>query len=144
MHASLPRRVRRARPRGALARLLRDRRGAATLENVLWTPLFVGLVALSADAGLAFHAHSRMWDVARDVARRVAVGELDALQAETYAAGALPGGGLYTIVVGERPGPFQGTDVEVVITLRDAGPIGAIDYVDTDGLEARVRMRKEG
>ena len=88
------RRIQRAFRRLSVATNLRRRLaredGGATVEFVLWTPLYVALIGFVADVSLSITQTSMMWDVARDTSRRVAVGELEPEAAETYAKSQLP------------------------------------------------------
>lgn len=125
----------------ALRQFRRDARGSATLEYVLWLPVFVTILGLAADVSLTFHTHSRMWDAARDVARRTAMGQLTATQAQQVAAARLPAGGDYTVKVDDT----DPQDVVVTISARsaDLGLTGALDLITDGPVESVFRMRKE-
>ena len=58
------------------SQFLRDEQGSATIEFVLWVPVFVILLVAATDATILYLHHTEMWNVSRDVARRVAVGDL--------------------------------------------------------------------
>jgi hypothetical protein len=60
----------------ALRRFRACDRGAATVEFVLWLPVFFGLVTLVVDSAVLAYRYSEMWDVARTAAREVSVGAL--------------------------------------------------------------------
>ncbi len=68
---------------GALSRLLRDERGTATIEFVLWVPIFAVILLAAVDATVLYLHHTEMWNVARDVGRSVAVGQITEDEAET-------------------------------------------------------------
>jgi Flp pilus assembly protein TadG len=51
--------------------------GAATVEAVIWLPLFVFLVAFATDVSMIFHAHSRVLRVTQDVNRAISVGRIE-------------------------------------------------------------------
>jgi Flp pilus assembly protein TadG len=108
---------------------------------VLWLPVFVLIIGLTTDAALTFHTHSRMWDAARDTARRAATGQLDARGAEDYASSRLPGGGGFVVQVDD-----SGAD-EVVVTITarsgDLGLTGVLDVIGDGTLRSVYRMRKE-
>lgn len=70
-------------------RFLRDDKGSATIEFILWVPVIVALLVLVIDATTIFITHAEMWNVARDTARRMAKGDLTEAEAEAYAAGAI-------------------------------------------------------
>lgn len=68
----------RACPRvaGAVKRLLLDERAAATIEFVLWVPVSLTVLLAGVDATVLYLHHTEMWNVARDVGRTIAVGQL--------------------------------------------------------------------
>jgi Flp pilus assembly protein TadG len=59
-----------------VSQFLRDEHGSATIEFVLWVPIFVILLVATTDATILYLHHTEMWNVSRDVARRVSVGDL--------------------------------------------------------------------
>ena len=69
---SLLRLLRVRRPRN----FLREEDGAATIEAVLWLPVFFFIVGLGTDVTMIFHAHSRVLRVVQDVNRAVSVGRI--------------------------------------------------------------------
>lgn len=72
------------------ATLLRDERGAQTVEFVLWVPIITALLLIVADAATLYITHNEMWNVARDTARRMSTGQLaSAEEAEAYAVAAM-------------------------------------------------------
>lgn len=56
------------------ARLAADGSGAATVEAVLWMPVFIALFALLADTALLFGARAQTQRVAQDANRALSVG----------------------------------------------------------------------
>lgn len=56
----------------------------------MWFPMLVLLIALSVDVSMAFLSMNRGWDVARDVSRRVAVGEMTPAEGVAYATQSMP------------------------------------------------------
>lgn len=73
-----------------LAVLLRDERGAQTVEFVLWVPIIAALLVIVVDAATLYITHNEMWNVARDTARRMSTGQLtSAEEAEAHAASAM-------------------------------------------------------
>ena len=62
-----------------------DDSGAVTVEFVLWVPVFMTILWLVADASLLFFSNTKMWRVASDTTRQVAVGALDTAEAEAFA-----------------------------------------------------------
>jgi len=70
--------------------MLRDERGAQTVEFVLWVPIIVALVVIMVDAATLYITHTEMWNVARDTARRMVTGKiLTEADAEAYALDAM-------------------------------------------------------
>ena len=56
----------RHRCRGPLGRLTRDEDGSATIEAVLWLPVFFWLIMIVADASLAFLAKAEAFRILQD------------------------------------------------------------------------------
>jgi Flp pilus assembly protein TadG len=128
---------------GLLKRLAHSRAGTVTVEFVVWLPVFVFLLALTADACKLYLTQADMWSVARDTARRMSTGELATPEAaETYASGQLlyPLDYTYTIT--------QDTDdtVQISVPISDACVFGVLPVVGNFGgsqMVARVVMRVE-
>lgn len=57
-------------------RFREDTRGSATVEAVLWLPLFFLILSLAVDASMLFYAHNRVLKVMQDVNRAVSVGRI--------------------------------------------------------------------
>jgi Flp pilus assembly protein TadG len=57
--------------------------GTVTIEFVIWLPVFLVLLAITADACKLYVTQSNMLNVARDTARRMAVGKLCTVAAAT-------------------------------------------------------------
>ncbi|WP_343079674.1 TadE family protein [Ostreiculturibacter nitratireducens] len=72
---------------GCVTRLFRkfrrDTRGSATVEAVLWLPMFFFVLSLAVDASMLFYAHNQVMKIIQDVNRSVSVGRLPIGQAET-------------------------------------------------------------
>ena len=45
--------------------LLRDEKGAVTIEFVLWVPIFASLLVFVTDASIIYMTHSEMWTYPR-------------------------------------------------------------------------------
>lgn len=66
--------------------------GSATIEAVLWLPLFFAAFGLMTDAAMVFNGHSRVTRVIQDANRNLSVGRLnDEAETETYIETALAG-----------------------------------------------------
>lgn len=88
-----------------------------TLEYVVWMPIFCALLLAVVEVSLILFSHARMWDVARDYGRRVAVGEIAPDQAETAAQQSLSGLMLYTVSVDDTAQPGK-----VVVNIAATNP----------------------
>jgi Flp pilus assembly pilin Flp len=67
--------------------LLRDERGAVTVEFTVLVPFFVFLLVLFADATVIYLSHSEMFNAARELSRSVSTGEVRTqADAEAYVA----------------------------------------------------------
>ncbi|MBC7141878.1 MAG: pilus assembly protein, partial [Rhodobacteraceae bacterium] len=62
--------------KGRFSRFSRCDDGAATVEAVLWLPLYVMLIALLADVSMMFHGQSRLLRIAQDANRNMSIGRL--------------------------------------------------------------------
>ncbi len=70
---------------GFLLRFQKDTRGSATVEAVLWLPLFFAAFGLMTDAAMVFNGHSRVLRVVQDANRNLSVGRLaDEAETESY------------------------------------------------------------
>ena len=68
-----------------LRRFRKNQAGNATIEFTLWLPLITGIIVGAFDWNIILVAQGTMWDVARDTARRVAIGQYDARSGQEYA-----------------------------------------------------------
>lgn len=97
-----------------MRRLLRDDRGAVTVEFTVLVPVFVLLLVFFADATVIYMTHTQMFNAAREISRRVATGELgDESAVDAYAAEKL--------MLGERTyyvDPEFSDDNRVVIAVK--------------------------
>ena len=57
--------------------------GSATIEIILWVPLVFALITLVVDVTQIMHAQTRLFTLARDASRQVALGGLTEAEAET-------------------------------------------------------------
>lgn len=123
-------------------RFMRDERGSATIEFVLWVPVFVILLVATTDASILYLHHTEMWNVSRDVARRVSVGDMTEAQAATTVQNEMfLSTNAYTV---ETSDPAE-LDVVIRITtsVRDASVFGFFKPVLGRFLTAEVTMRRE-
>lgn len=71
---------------GALRAYLRDERGAATIELVVWLPFFFLLFFVVVDASVFYWRYTTMWDATRDLVREVSVRRIIDRRAPTLQA----------------------------------------------------------
>lgn len=57
-------------------RKAQDESGAATIEAILWLPMFFYVLALSVDVTMVFHSYSRIIRAVEDVNRGLSVGRI--------------------------------------------------------------------
>ena len=121
-------------------RFLRNDSGSATVEFVLWVPLFAVFLIMVADFTLMLMNHANIWDITRDGARRVAFHELSADEAKEYIATRLSG-------LSERVEIEASDGDEVVITVHtpvsDVTPFGLYAYTPSGWISTQVTMLKE-
>ena len=58
-------------------RLLRRDGGSASIEFVIWAPFFLFITAFVAEIAFVFTVNASMWNVSRDVIRRLAYHQID-------------------------------------------------------------------
>ena len=119
---------------------MRDERGSATIEFVLWVPVFVILLVATTDATILYLSHTEMWNVSRDIARRIAVGDITEAQAVQEAKDEL-----FLYSRGYTVATSVGIDVvvEIKTLVSDASVFGFFKPVLDKELSARVVMRRE-
>jgi Flp pilus assembly protein TadG len=123
-------------------RFLRDERGSATIEFVLWVPVFMILLVATTDASILYLHHTEMWNVSRDVARRVSVGDMTEADAATVVQNEMfLSTNAYTVTTSDP------ADLDVVIqistSIADASVFGFFKPVLGMHLAAEVTMRRE-
>ena len=128
-------------PWGHWTRLLRDERGSQTIEFVLWVPIISALVVLVVDSATLYRAHSEMWVVARDTARRMSLGQLpSASAAEQYVTGVMAHFGA-PIVVNATYDPDSTMEVVISVGRADISIVGYGTHTILGGqMVARVTM----
>ena len=125
-----------------VAQFLRDDHGSATIEFVLWVPIFVAILVAATDATVLHLHHTEMWNVSRDVARRVAVGDMT----EADAVNAV-GNEMFLYSRAYTVWTSDPTELDVKIMIRtsvaDASVFGFFKPVLGRYLTAMVTMRRE-
>lgn len=121
---------------------LRDEHGSATIEFVLWVPVFVILLVATTDATILYLHHTEMWNVSRDVARRVAVGDLTEADAATVVQNEMF---LYSSAYTVATSDPSELNVQIMIqtSIGDASVFGFFKPVLGRYLTASVIMRRE-
>ena len=125
-----------------VSRFLRDEHGSATIEFVLWVPIFVVILVAATDATVLYLHHTEMWNVSRDVARRVAVGDMTEADAYTAVENEMF---LYSRAYTVATSNPTDLDVQIMIQtqISDASVFGFFEPVMGRYLTAMVTMRRE-
>lgn len=131
--------ARRPIPLRRLLSLGRDRRGAAAVEFAFIAPILILLVGGIWEVSMVMHARTYLTHTANDTARAVALGDMNAEDADTYAQGRLAGlsaeGTSVDIAVGD--------DSVVVSTSITASALQAylpFGVLSSDGLSATAEL----
>ena len=124
------------------SQFLRDEHGSATIEFVLWVPVFVVILVAATDATVLYLHHTEMWNVSRDVARRVAVGDMSEAQAVDVV-----GSEMFLYSRAYTVWTSNPTDLDVQIQIQtsvaDASVFGFFEPILDRYLTAMVTMRRE-
>ena len=125
-----------------VSQFLRDEHGSATIEFVLWVPIFVVILVAATDATILYLHHTEMWNVSRDVARRVAVGDMSEADAVAVVQNEMF---LYSRAYTVATSDPAELDVWIMIqtSVRDASVFGFFEPVMDRYLTAMVTMRRE-
>ena len=126
---------------GTVRSCCRSERGVAAIEFALVIPFVLLVLAGIIQFGFVLFLQSHVADVARDTARRAAVGELTQAEAEQFAQDKLLNWGVtYDVVVA-----LNGTDVDVQISLpmSQAALIDVFGLFQSGTLTAAVTAREE-
>jgi len=133
-----------------LIRNFGDESGATTVEFVLWVPVFMLILMLTVDVSLLFLRQSNLWQVARDTARQVSIGQLTAAEADTYATNKGSFGGDVPDVTVNVDVPLQSVRVDISVPMSNVGVFGifkvggkVITIGGTGNLVASVTHRLE-
>ncbi len=125
-----------------VSQFLRDEHGSATIEFVLWVPIFVVILVAATDATILYLHHTEMWNVSRDVARRVAVGDMSEADAVTVVQNEMF---LYSRAYTVSTSDPADLDVQIMIqtSVADASVFGVFEPIMDRYLTAMVTMRRE-
>lgn len=127
-----------------LFRMWRGDRGTVTVEFVLWIPIFLIILAFTADACKLYLTQANMWDVARDTARGMSIGQYcDTATAQTYAQSQLYYSSL-TYAFNVTKGTADIVDITTPIAGASVfGVLASFGGFNTGTLEAKVTMPSE-
>ena len=117
--------------------------GASAVEFAFTLPILALMLTGIIQFGLVLFLQNNMSNVARDASRRLAVGEIDAVQAETAIQGALVNwGATFTVTVTEDT---ANRDIEVLVSvpLSEAAIVDPFGVFTSGTLQAQVTMRDE-
>ncbi len=125
----------------------RDERGVAAVEFAFVIPVLAVILTGITQLGALLFLQSNMGDVARDTARRLAVRELTAANAPSYAEGRLVNwGGTFTVTAA-MPNPADPNDrditVQISVPIADVSLVDIVGVFQTGNLTAASTMRQE-
>lgn len=123
---------------------LRDERGSATIEFMLWIPIIVALLVTVIDATTLYITHTEMWNVARNTARQMSSGVIGTeAEAEACAANLMSLRD-FPYTVDATFDEDAGAQVVIVLPVNDMSIIGYSPLTILGGdMTARVIMRPE-
>ena len=119
--------------------------GTVTVEFILWLPLIFTIILFTVDVALIYLKQADMWNVARDVSRRMSVdATLTNANAQTYAQSQLFNS-LSSATITATGGTQAGTDkvVTIQIGLCQASLFGVVGCSGSFTLTSRVTMASE-
>ena len=129
------------------ARRLRRQSGIALIEMALAVPILILLLSGIVQFGGMFFLRSQMVNLARDAARRVAVGDMPPSQVQPFVAsgfGTWPS--VFTVAV-KMPNPAIPSDKDVAVTINvpmsEASLMDIFGMFQTGDLTTKVTMRQE-
>lgn len=109
-----------------------DRRGVSAVEFAFVLPIVVMLLGGVFQFGFALFMQGHISEVARDVSRRVAVGELTQSQAVTFAENSLINPNVTYAIAVTMPDPDDVNDRDILVTI--SAPLKQISPIDILGL----------
>jgi len=119
--------------------------GTVTVEFMLWIPLIFTIILFTVDVALIYLKQADMWNVARDISRRMSVDStLTNANAQTQAQAQLFNS-LSSATVTATGGTVAGTDkvVTIQIGLCQASLFGVVGCYGNFTLTSRVTMASE-
>lgn len=119
--------------------------GTVTVEFMLWIPLIFTIILFTVDVALIYLKQADMWNVARDISRRMSVDSaLTNANAQTQAQAQLFNS-LSSATITATGGTVAGTDkvVTIQIGLCQASLFGVVGCYGSFTLTSRVTMASE-
>ena len=126
-----------------LGRFAKDNEGSSTIEFVLWVPVFALILSLVIDVCFLFLAQSRMFDVASDATRQLAIRRLDDTGAQNYAIQNASFGGATASASADCPNGTGYCEVTIELNSAEVAVTGILNFISTDKLTATVRQLQE-
>ena len=124
------------------SRLIRNRRGSATVESALAVPVLLLLLFGIIEFAFIFFVQNNMVNAAREAARRMAVADLTLAERQAVAESLLLTVGTYTVTTTENA---ETVAVAIESPTTDASLIaGNAGLLSGQTMQATVVMRKEG
>ena len=124
----------------ATSRFLGDENGTMTVEFVVWVMPFLMMLALVVDGSMVYLTRTEMFNVSRDVARQISVGEITtSAQAEDAVRNTLVTTA-YDYTVDTTVG--LNISVRIATSLSEASVFGILGAIPGQ-LAAEVTMRRE-
>ncbi len=123
-----------------VTKLIRDERAAATIEFVAIFPAFVFVMLFVLDASILYLTRTDLFNVSRDVARRISVGALHIDDVPAYVSErAILGARTYTVA------SYSGSVViiELSVNVGDASVFGFFTPILGREMSVRVEMLRE-
>ncbi|MFQ5773022.1 MAG: TadE/TadG family type IV pilus assembly protein [Kiloniellaceae bacterium] len=131
----------------ALRGCWRDDRGVTAVELAFVLPVLLLLLSGIIQFGALMFLQNHMTNIARETARRVAVGELTTAAAVQSAQTSLINWGISYGVVVTEPDPLDPNDTDVVVDITapmsQAALVDVLGIFQTGTLRAKVTMRQE-
>ncbi len=125
-----------------LASFFRRQDGAATIEAVLWLPMFFYVMALAIDTTMIFHGYSRVVRAVEDVNRGLSVGRIKTIdEGKAKLAATLSDYKNLRMEIGVSSDNVIVSNVEVPVTSLIF--LGAIKPIVGKGISIRTQQYKE-
>ncbi len=128
-------------------RLCHDDSGIAAVEFALVLPILLLLLGGIMQFGSLFFIQNNMTDVARDSARRLAVGELTSADTPQYVQDSLVDWGVTFSVAVTEPDPNDPDDKDITVAISapmsQASLINLLNFADSQVLSVQVIARQE-